>query len=446
MKKKNELDILANAGENIVDSLASRPVLTKKEKERMYKMSRNKLDMMKENYTVSGAAEENAQDQVSGVERYTRRIMIGRVVAAAACAVLVIGVGTAALLSKKTGRSSEVINGPSEVIQPAAVTSVSIDSTATVTTHTSITTSGTAEVSGTSAENAATSADTGTSAQTQETTAASSSSSGDTAAYSSAAIERTAEFTSRYDTAHMNIGYDLTDINGDGVPELIIGCENNAANETYIFAYNGYEYVDISPEAWGFYGAAQICPEHGLIRSGGKNMYTRIFELDGAGNLNTLYDSSNGADSSVEASYSQYNWITPDYTFYAAHNGYIIDNAPQLYTDIDFDKLVEYGAIPDTNRTFCVGYDTKNLAASYPGADQYDGYEGGVAGAEYDMPSGTVTDLFPYFQGRKYRMRVTVLDRETELTHTLLVAELDFATGECKIIENYYPDAVDIHF
>ena len=208
MKKKNELDILANAGENIVDSLASRPVLTKKEKERMYKMSRNKLDMMKENYTVSGAAEENAQDQVSGVERYTRRIMIGRVVAAAACAVLVIGVGTAALLSKKTGRSSEVINGPSEVIQPAAVTSVSIDSTATVTTHTSITTSGTAEVSGTSAENAATSADTGTSAQTQETTAASSSSSGDTAAYSSAAIERTAEFTSRYDTAHMNIGYD----------------------------------------------------------------------------------------------------------------------------------------------------------------------------------------------------------------------------------------------
>ena len=101
MKKKNELDILANAGENIVDSLASRPVLTKKEKERMYKMSRNKLDMMKENYTVSGTAEENAQDQVSGVERYTRRIMIGRVVAAAACAVLVIGVGTAALLSKR---------------------------------------------------------------------------------------------------------------------------------------------------------------------------------------------------------------------------------------------------------------------------------------------------------------------------------------------------------
>lgn len=61
MKENREFDMLENANDNEVEFLAKIPVLTKKEKERMLKMSKNKLNKMNR--------ESNIEKQVSGVEQ-----------------------------------------------------------------------------------------------------------------------------------------------------------------------------------------------------------------------------------------------------------------------------------------------------------------------------------------------------------------------------------------
>ena len=129
----------------------------------------------------------------------------------------------------------------------------------------------------------------------------------------------------------------------------------------------------------------------------------------------------------------------------------MIDDPPSLYTDINIDKLIEYGELPSIGeRELCVVYDrlipetvTDNIDLFDPDIEN----TGGVAGEEYSSTSGTITDIYPHFgQGRKLRLRVDILDRGDEQRHNLIAADVDFATGECNILQNKYPDAVNMHF
>ena len=83
MKEERIFDVLENADDKEVELLAELPLLTEEEKKRMKKMSKNKLNQKFE--------ESKMEDQVSGVERYDRRISINRMVSIAAVAVLCVG-------------------------------------------------------------------------------------------------------------------------------------------------------------------------------------------------------------------------------------------------------------------------------------------------------------------------------------------------------------------
>ena len=92
MRENREFDILENADDNEIELLAKVPVLTQKEKDRMLKMSKKKLD--------NKNRENNIEEQVSGVEQY-RRPKWQPIFSAAACVALVAGIiGTSGLLHK----------------------------------------------------------------------------------------------------------------------------------------------------------------------------------------------------------------------------------------------------------------------------------------------------------------------------------------------------------
>ncbi|MDO4862811.1 MAG: hypothetical protein Q4A05_01470 [Ruminococcus sp.] len=90
--KDNRFDMLENAGDKNIERLSAHKVLTEKEKERILKMSIDKMNKKNEN-------KENGI-QVSGVERYSRPKWYG-FAAAAACFVLVGSIiGTAVFLGR----------------------------------------------------------------------------------------------------------------------------------------------------------------------------------------------------------------------------------------------------------------------------------------------------------------------------------------------------------
>lgn len=101
MKENREFDMLENADEKTVELLAEVPVLTKSEKERMLAMSKNKLNKMnrENNITMN-----NDEEQVSGVERYSRPKW-RRFAAAAACMLLVGGIAGTVFAISKSGKS-----------------------------------------------------------------------------------------------------------------------------------------------------------------------------------------------------------------------------------------------------------------------------------------------------------------------------------------------------
>ncbi|MBR1431953.1 hypothetical protein [Ruminococcus sp.] len=109
MKEKREFEILENADDKNIELLAKVPVLTRDEKDRMLRMSRDKL-----NERTKAA---DTEEQVSGVERYSRPKW-HRFVSIAACAALVAGLaGTAVYLSR--GKKPAVDDPVSEITIPA---------------------------------------------------------------------------------------------------------------------------------------------------------------------------------------------------------------------------------------------------------------------------------------------------------------------------------------
>ena len=102
MKKKNELDILMNGNDEIIKSLAQRPVLNERERKKMLEMSKKKLEEMKNGASAS-SIEYTTGESVQGVENYKKSIIVKRVLSAAACMVLIGGItGTMFLLKRMT--------------------------------------------------------------------------------------------------------------------------------------------------------------------------------------------------------------------------------------------------------------------------------------------------------------------------------------------------------
>lgn len=99
MKENREFDMLENANDNEVEHLAEIPVLTKKEKERMLKMSKNKLNKMNR--------ESNIEKQVSGVEQYKRSKWY-TFASVAASVVLVGGIVSTAIFLHRNGQVPDI--------------------------------------------------------------------------------------------------------------------------------------------------------------------------------------------------------------------------------------------------------------------------------------------------------------------------------------------------
>ncbi|NLT09642.1 MAG: hypothetical protein GXY08_09085 [Ruminococcus sp.] len=463
MKKKNELDILLNGTDDIIESLAHRPVLTERERKKMLEMSKKKLEDMKDGFVASDM-DYRSGESVRGVESYKRSIIMKRIISAAACMVLVGGLGGTLFLMKKNGNNKGV-KGDSSVINPAVATTTENDDNEIQTTIVSTALNGTTV---TSVDTTATAGE----AAVQTTTAVYST----PPEYGSDAVENAAltymaDFTARYDKLCMDIAYSLVDINKDGVPELLVASANYVTDQYSICVYDGHQYIDISPMEGEYdllYGySLMVSPDNGLIHTSGKNCPDRYMKLNSDNSLETVDVFKNWWDpdtdelgywqndvkiteseyNSIKAKYDSYNWIAPDYTDYAEHNGYIVDNAPLLYTDIDIKKLIECGELPAGDREICVCYGEFDYTIDPADVSINDDDQGGRAGEEYSPSDGKITDTFDSFgKGRKYRLRVEILDRGDEQYHKLLLADIDFATGECTILENRFPDAVDMHF
>lgn len=461
MKRKKELDILLNGNDEIVETLALRPVLTKKEREKMLEMSKRKLADMKAGFVISDSDNESG-DSVRGVERYNRSIIMRRVMAAAACLVVAGGIAGTAMLMKKNG-GSRGVKGDSNIINPAVATTSENDENETNTTivstsvnKTTVTSVGTADITGTSSDIQTTSVFIPSTAVNGEVSA------------EEAALSYMEAFTAD-DAGHLNIQYALIDMNKDNVPELFISCENQVATENYVCVFDGNQYIDQSPEH-GFGGNLMISPENGMFTTSGKYLRTIYAKIGGDNKIEVLDDLASWWDAETESNscwhgnekiteseyqniisqYSVYNWTEPEYTFYAEKDGYYIDNAPDLHTDINIDKLIEMGVLPAGDREIkvCYGFlDSEADAAStdFLSADSED--FGGVVGGEYSTSSGTISDVYPHYgQGRRFRIRAEIHEGSDNKSYLLAAADVDYATGECKIIENKYPDAVNMHF
>ncbi len=125
MKKDRELNMLENADDKTVELLSEVPVLTRKEKERILAMSKDKLNKMNR--------ENNIEEQVIGVEQYNRPKWHS-FAAIAACVVLVGGVAGTALALGKSGKTPD--------IDPMSNTSSGTSTSTTVTVGTATTASG----------------------------------------------------------------------------------------------------------------------------------------------------------------------------------------------------------------------------------------------------------------------------------------------------------------
>ena len=319
MKKKNELDILLNGNDDIIESLAHRPVLTERERKKMLEMSKKKFEDMKDGFVASDM-DYRSGESVHGVENYKKSIIMKRVLSAAACMVLVGGLAGTMFLMKRNDNNKGV-KGDSSVINPAVATTTENDDNETQTTIVSTSVNGTTV---TSAET------TSTAASVQTTTAVEYSTPAvyGNGAEENAALTYMADFTARYDTLAMDIEYSLVDLNKDNVPELIIASANNVCDNYYVCVYDGHQYIDVTPG--DLYGdGLLISPDEGLIHAFGKYMADRYMKINSDNSLE-IVDSlrswmNNATDDSTKEEYfqndvsiteSEYNSIMAKYNAY----------------------------------------------------------------------------------------------------------------------------------
>lgn len=120
MKENREFDMLENANDNEIEFLAETSVLTKKEKDRMLKMSKNKLNKMNK--------ESNIKVQISGVEQYKRPKWY-KFTSIAACLVLVGGIAGTVIFMHKNSQVPDI--APMSAVSQD-ITDIDFDYAATV--------------------------------------------------------------------------------------------------------------------------------------------------------------------------------------------------------------------------------------------------------------------------------------------------------------------------
>lgn len=126
MRKDRIFDMLDNADDKTVDCL-SVPALTEKEKERLLKMSKDKLDIMNENNT-------DMAEEVHGVEKYNKPRWTS--FAAVAASVVLVGglVGGGVLISRNSSSSKDNRESKADSVKTTQSTT---ESTSKVTSETS---------------------------------------------------------------------------------------------------------------------------------------------------------------------------------------------------------------------------------------------------------------------------------------------------------------------
>ncbi len=129
MSKNNQFDILENADDAIVERLAQTAIITDDAKKRMFNMSKKKLSQMQRENNIKTVDETEAEETVSGVEKYKPK-WYRTVASAAACIAVLIGIAGAVVLLKKSGGSG--VDEPPPVIQ--ATVSTTSETTAYVST------------------------------------------------------------------------------------------------------------------------------------------------------------------------------------------------------------------------------------------------------------------------------------------------------------------------
>lgn len=152
MNEKKMYDLLNNSKESNIERLTEgKKVMTDAERERIFAMSKNKLNNMKRMAANNGSAEYVNSDYVNGVENYNKPIIMKFAGMAAAAVLLIGGIGGGALMAHRMNG-----NRPGDVdLLPAATnaaTSASSYTTAANTYTTAVNTVTTiTEVDGTAA-------------------------------------------------------------------------------------------------------------------------------------------------------------------------------------------------------------------------------------------------------------------------------------------------------
>ena len=121
MKKNDPFRLFENAEDDFIEKLSDTPRLNDIEKERMFAMSKNIYNKMKNDPMDTKMT---TDDGVEGVERYSRPKWYKPLISAAACLVVIAGIaGTASFLKKHSG-NNPIINDPEVVATMITTTMV----------------------------------------------------------------------------------------------------------------------------------------------------------------------------------------------------------------------------------------------------------------------------------------------------------------------------------
>ncbi|MGN0620284.1 MAG: hypothetical protein ACI4I9_00305 [Porcipelethomonas sp.] len=110
MNKSNKLHILDNADDNIIDQLSSFPVLTENEKERMFVMSKRKLNKLRRNISMPDTQNDPDETSVNGSEHYRRTFSYKPFLTVAACLVVAVGAAGTVHMLKNSGGGNGIVD------------------------------------------------------------------------------------------------------------------------------------------------------------------------------------------------------------------------------------------------------------------------------------------------------------------------------------------------
>ena len=403
--------------ENMIDDEA---------KNRMYRIAQKKYKKMSGTNKMNNG--DDFMDSVSGVERInkkgTSRIVMS---VCAIAATLVLVIGGVALFNGKVAKPP---------VSPDPFTGVGTSTSTTL---------GTGKSTGTGT---GTGTDTGTSttAVSGTTVTTTGSTDVDLSQIQSAGSRVLDGIVADKSEPYSDIKYSYTDINNDSVPELIVtGYPLSGDTKSYLYFFNGSDYVNSGEALHNI----EYCPDNNYVATCGKNQRYAVFnatdnylalieEVD----YSDYYNSVNNfvQKYGLNGVNSVYNWKEPEYTFYAEHNGAVIDDPATLRISLNPSSLVSQGLLPAGEYTVCYQFIDDNMVEQ----------GGGVADPDTQFSSDTegfVSRCVPYNPGCSYRFGIELYDNVNDVRISdLCIAEVNYETEEINIISDRTNGAATFSF